>query len=98
MTPSTAQDSSSGFLTWLKGDSGLCGRIALSWALAGGLTMEALLVVAAFLSGSPDVSALPVTATLWFAVGAAGGFTHGVVVGIAGRASTSDGPPPSGSP
>lgn len=77
----------SGFLTWLKGDSGLCGRIALSWALAGGLSMEALLVIAAFLSGVPDAPSLPFTATLFFLVGAAGGFVHGVLVGIAGRSS-----------
>jgi len=86
MRKSTAKSPSSGLITWLKGDSGLCGRIALSWALAGGLTMQALLVISS-LVGSPGAMSLPLTATLFFVMGAAGGFTHGVLVGMAGRAS-----------
>lgn len=74
-----------GFFEWLKGDRGLSGRLALSWSIAGGLTMEVALVAASFLSGSPDAPALPFTASLFFAMGAAGGFLHGALVGIAGR-------------
>lgn len=87
MTDSAHPPTGTGFFSWLKGDSGLCGRIALSWALAGGLSMEALLVLAAFLSGAPDAPSLPFTASLFFLVGAVGGFVHGVLVGIAGRST-----------
>ena len=73
------------FFDWLKGDPGLPGRLALSWSIAGGLTMEVALVAAAFLSGTPDAPALPFTAGMFFVTGAAGGFLHGALVGIAGR-------------
>ncbi len=48
--------------------------------------MQALLVISS-LSGSPGAVSLPLTSTLFFVMGAAGGFTHGVLVGIAGRAT-----------
>ena len=86
MTSPIGRTATPGFLDWLKGDAGLAGRLALSWSLAGGLSMEVVLVTAAFLSGNPDAPSLPFTATFFFVVGAAGGFLHGALVGIAGRA------------
>jgi len=76
---------STGPLGWFRGGGGLAGRIALSWSLAGGLSMEAILVAATVLSGSGDAAADPVTVTLFFLVGAVGGFVHGALVGVAGR-------------
>ncbi|MEJ2539018.1 MAG: hypothetical protein P8188_03365 [Gemmatimonadota bacterium] len=70
---------------WFTGDEGLAGRIALSWALAGGLGLEAILVVTTVVSGAAE-SALDVfTATLIFTVGAGGGFIHGALLGLTGR-------------
>ncbi len=74
-----------GPLSWFRGDDGLPGRIALSWSLAGGLSMEAVLVAARVLSGSPEAAADPLTVTLFFLMGAVGGFVHGALVGVAGR-------------
>jgi hypothetical protein len=70
---------------WLKGPEGLAGRLALSWSIAGGLSMVAMLVLAAFLSGSPESAYVPFTVSVYFLVGAAGGFIHGALVGAAGR-------------
>lgn len=86
MTSPIGSTATPGFLDWLKGDAGLAGRLALSWSLAGGLSMEVVLVAAAFLSGNPDAPSVPFTATLFFVLGAAGGFFHGALVGVAGRA------------
>lgn len=47
--------------------------------------MVVLLVIAAFLAGDPGAAGLPFTATAFFVVGAAGGFLHGALVGVAGR-------------
>ncbi|MDT8340955.1 MAG: hypothetical protein RQ751_05535 [Longimicrobiales bacterium] len=47
--------------------------------------MEAVLVAAAYSSGSPDAASLPFTATMFFLAGAGGGLLHGVLVGAAGR-------------
>lgn len=70
---------------WLIGEPGLAGRVALSWALAGGLTMEAVLVLAALLSGTRAATSDPLAATFFFVVGVAGGFIHGALVGVVGR-------------
>ena len=72
--------------TWLLGRPGLPGRVALSWALAGGLTMEAILVVAALMSGVRAATSDPLAATVFFLVGVVGGFVHGGLVGVVGRA------------
>ena len=72
-------------LRWFAGDRHLAGRLTLSWALAGGLTMEAILVMAAFTSGNPISASDPFTASLFFLGGAAGGLVHGALVGAAGR-------------
>ena len=71
--------------TWLLGEPGLAGRVALSWALAGGLTMEAILVLAAILSGTRAATSDPLAATFFFLVGVVGGFVHGALVGVVGR-------------
>ncbi len=70
---------------WVMGDEGLAGRLALSWSLAGGLSMVAVLVAATSLSGAPTSAADPVAATLFFVAGVVGGFVHGALVGVAGR-------------
>jgi hypothetical protein len=80
--PSSAEATSSG---WLQGEPGLPGRVALSWALAGGLTMEGVLVVAALLSGTRAATADPLAATFFFLIGVVGGFVHGALVGAMGR-------------
>lgn len=87
MTSPNEHAATPGFIDWMRGDAGIAGRLALSWSLAGGLTMEVVLVVAAFLSGTPDAPSLPFTATVFFLIGAAGGFFHGGLVGVAGRAA-----------
>lgn len=71
--------------TWLLGEPGLAGRVSLSWALAGGLTMEATLVLAAVLSGTRAATSDPFVATFFFVIGVVGGFVHGALVGVVGR-------------
>lgn len=71
--------------TWLLGQPGLAGRVSLSWALAGGLTMEATLVLAAVLSGTRAATSDPFAATFFFVIGVVGGFVHGALVGVVGR-------------
>jgi hypothetical protein len=70
---------------WLVGESGLAGRVALSWGLAGGLSMEAILVLAALLAHTPASTSDPLAATFFFLLGVLGGFVHGALVGVIGR-------------
>lgn len=74
-----------GFLSALEGKRGRSGRIVVSFALAGGLSMEAI-QAASILLGDPDhalATVLLSTPIFWF--GAIAGLIHGVVLGVAAR-------------
>ena len=64
---------------------GLPGRVAVTWALAGGLLVGGFLVAAMTLAGRLSGSGLLVTSSGLFLIGAALGFTHGAVLGFMGR-------------
>ena len=70
----------------LAGDEGLPFRIALSWCLAAGLGIEVLFMAGGILTNSGRMIAVdPLVPTLLFVVGAALGFVHGALLGVAGR-------------
>lgn len=64
---------------------GLPGRVAVTWALAGGLLVGGFLVAAMTLAGQLSGSGLLVTASGLFLIGAALGFAHGGALGYLGR-------------
>ena len=64
---------------------GLPGRIAVTWALAGGLLLGGFLVAGMTLAGRLSGSGLLVTSAGLFIIGAALGFGHGAVLGFLGR-------------
>lgn len=67
---------------------GTVGKLAVSWAVAGGILVGGVLVAAMTLAGQLSGLGLLMTATGLFAVGAALGFVHGAVLGWIGRPST----------
>lgn len=64
---------------------GLPGKVAVSWALAGGLLVGGFLVAAMTLAGQLSGSGLLMTASGLFLIGAVLGFAHGAVLGYFGR-------------
>lgn len=64
---------------------GLPGRVAVTWATAGGLLVGGFLVAAMTLAGRLSGSGLLVTSAGLFVIGAALGFVHGGVLGWLGR-------------
>lgn len=66
-------------------DTGLMGRVIVSWTVAGGLLAGGYLVAAMTLSGRLSGNALLMTAGALYVLGAALGFAHGVVLGFLGR-------------
>jgi hypothetical protein len=63
----------------------LPGRVAVSWAVGGGVVAGGFLVAAMALAGRLSGHALLVTSTGLFVVGATLGFVHGAVLGFLGR-------------
>lgn len=64
---------------------GLHGRVAVLFAMAGGVTVGGILVAGMTLSGRLSGNGIFATATALFIVGAVLGLAHGVVLGILGR-------------
>jgi hypothetical protein len=83
-TPSQ-QQYTGGLTDAITGDAGLAGRVALSWALAGGFVAGGLLLVLSTAIGGGSASGIPVASTALFLIGAVAGFVHGGVLGLAGR-------------
>lgn len=64
---------------------GLTGRVALSWAVAGGILMGGFVVAALTLAGRMNANGLLITSTVLFTVGGLAGFIHGGALGYLGR-------------
>lgn len=64
---------------------GLAGRVAVSWAMAGGVCLGGLAVAIGTLTGNMSGQALLMTSTGLFVVGSLVGFVHGAVLGFFGR-------------
>ena len=64
---------------------GRTGRVALSWAMAGGIGLGGVTVSLMTLMGRMSANALMLTTTGLFIVGAVLGFVHGAVLGAFGR-------------
>lgn len=64
---------------------GLHGRVAVQWAMAGGVTLGGIVVAAMTLSGRLSAHALFLNATALFVVGALVGLVHGMALGYFGR-------------
>ena len=64
---------------------GLPGRVAVSWATAGGMLTGGFLVAAMTLAGRLSGSGLLMTSAGLFVIGALLGFAHGGVLGVLGR-------------
>lgn len=69
----------------LAGRHGLAGRMALSWAIAGGFLIGGVLVVAAVALQRSTPDSIPLLVSTLFAIGATGGFLHGAILGVLGR-------------
>jgi hypothetical protein len=67
---------------------GSVGKLAVSWAVAGGILVGGILVAAMTLAGQLSGFGLLLTATGLFAVGGVLGFIHGGLLGWLGRPST----------
>ena len=66
-------------------DTGLMGRVIVSWTVAGGLLVGGFLVAAMTLAGKLSGNALLMTSGVLYVMGAALGFAHGAVLGFLGR-------------
>ncbi len=64
---------------------GLTGRVALSWAVAGGILVGGFMVAGLTLGGRMSANGLLITSTLLFTVGGLAGFIHGGALGYLGR-------------
>ena len=64
---------------------GLTGRVAVSWAVAGGVALGGFLVAALTLAGQLSANGLLITSTVLFSVGGLVGFIHGGALGYLGR-------------
>ncbi|MGD8276688.1 MAG: hypothetical protein PVH00_01625 [Gemmatimonadota bacterium] len=64
---------------------GLAGKVAVSWAMAGGVGLGGVAVGIGTLTGKMSAHALLLTSTGLFIVGALLGFVHGAVLGFFGR-------------
>jgi hypothetical protein len=69
----------------LRAGVGAVGKVAVSWAVGGGILVGGVLVAAMTLAGQLSGFGLLLTATGLFAVGAGLGFIHGAVLGWIGR-------------
>ncbi len=64
---------------------GLTGRVAVSWAVAGGILLGGFLVAFMTLTGQMSANGLLISSTLLFTVGGLAGFIHGAALGYLGR-------------
>ena len=64
---------------------GLTGRVAVSWAVAGGVLLGGFLVALLTLTGRMTANGLLISSTLLFTLGGAAGFLHGAALGYLGR-------------
>ena len=83
MTTQAGYDRSDG--RTLTAGIGLPGKVAVSWAAAGGVLVGGFLVAVMTLTGQLSGHALLLTSTGLFVVGAVLGFVHGAVLGWLGR-------------
>jgi hypothetical protein len=81
----TTQAMETGIERPVSGEIGLSGRVAVSWATAGGVLVGGFVVAAMTLGGRISGAGLFMTATGLFVVGAVLGFLHGAVLGFFGR-------------
>jgi hypothetical protein len=66
-------------------DTGLIGRVTVTWAVAGGLALGGFLVAGMTLAGRLSGNALLMTAGVLYVIGAVLGFMHGAVLAFFGR-------------
>lgn len=66
-------------------DTGLAGRVLVTWTVAGGVMVGGFLVAGMTLAGRLSGNALLMTAGALYVVGAFLGFAHGAVLGYLGR-------------
>jgi hypothetical protein len=85
MTTTTMQIESGRTHAVLGRDTGLMGRVVVSWTVAGGLLAGGFLVGGMTLGGRLSGNALLMTAGVLYVLGAALGFAHGAVLGYLGR-------------
>jgi len=64
---------------------GLTGRVAVSWAVAGGILLGGFLVAFMTLTGQMSANGLLISSTLLFTAGGLAGFVHGAALGYLGR-------------
>lgn len=64
---------------------GLTGRVALSWAVAGGIVLGGFVVAGLTLAEKISANGLLITSTVLFTVGGLAGFIHGGALGYLGR-------------
>jgi hypothetical protein len=85
MTPLTPTTNAAENPAPVRRQVGRTGRVALSWAMAGGIGLGGVLVSLMTLAGRMSANALMLTTTGLFIVGAVLGFVHGAVLGAFGR-------------
>jgi hypothetical protein len=66
-------------------DTGLTGRVIVTWSVAGGLLVGGFLVAGMTLAGRLSANALLTTAGVLYVMGALLGFAHGAALGFLGR-------------
>jgi hypothetical protein len=66
-------------------DTGLTGRVIVTWSVAGGLLVGGFLVAGMTLAGRLSANALLTTAGVLYTMGALIGFAHGAALGFFGR-------------
>jgi hypothetical protein len=71
--------------TTVERDVGLMGRVAVSWAVAGGVAVGGFLVAGMTLAGKLSGSGLMLAAASLYIIGGLLGFAHGAVLGFFGR-------------
>ncbi|HUF50659.1 MAG TPA: hypothetical protein VMN60_07500 [Longimicrobiales bacterium] len=71
--------------TMVARDTGLVGRVAVTWAVGGGLLLGGFLVAAMTLAGRLSGNALLLTAGALYVIGGLFGFVHGAALGFFGR-------------
>jgi hypothetical protein len=85
MSTQTSITNEAGTAVPVRRQIGRTGRVALSWAMAGGIGLGGVAVSLMTLMGRMSANALMLTTTGLFIVGAVLGFAHGAVLGAFGR-------------
>jgi hypothetical protein len=81
----TTMNPSAGREAVVERDTGLLGRVIVTWTVAGGLLVGGFLVAGMTLAGRLSGNALLMTAAVLYVMGAILGFSHGAVLGFLGR-------------